>query len=69
MYKSCAMRTNIDLNDQLVRRALELTQVRTKKEVVELALQSLVNTLQRQQLLQLRGKVDWEGDLEAMRQR
>ena len=68
MYKTSIMRTNIDLNDQLVRQALELTQARTKKEVVELALQNLVSTLQRQQLLQLRGKVDWEGDLEAMRQ-
>ena len=62
------MRTNIDLDDQLMQQALMLSQAKTKKEVVELALQSFVKNLQRQQLLALRGKVQWEGDLDAMRQ-
>lgn len=62
------MRTNIDLDDKLVEQALSLSHAKTKKEVVTLALNNLVKTLQRQQLLALRGKVKWEGDLDAMRQ-
>jgi Arc/MetJ family transcription regulator len=62
------MRTNIDLNDQLVQQALELSHAKTKKEVVELALQNFVKSLQRQQLLTLRGTIQWEGDLDVMRQ-
>lgn len=63
------MRTNIDIDDNLVEQALKLSHAKTKKEVVALALDSFVKHLQRQQLLALRGKVDWEGDIEAMRQR
>lgn len=66
--KIITMRTNIDLDDQLMQQALRLSRAKTKKEVVELALQSFVKNLQRQQLLALRGKVQWEGDLDAMRQ-
>ena len=65
---STLMRINIDIDDQLMQQALRLSQAKTKKEVVELALQSFVRNLQRQQLLTLHGKVQWEGDLEAMRQ-
>jgi Arc/MetJ family transcription regulator len=62
------MRTNIDLDANLINQALQLSNAKTKKEVVTLALDSFVKHLQRQQLLTLRGKVDWEGDIEAMRQ-
>jgi Arc/MetJ family transcription regulator len=59
---------NIDLDSALVDQALQLSHAKTKKEVVTLALASYVKQLQRQQLLSLRGQVDWEGDIEAMRQ-
>ena len=62
------MRTNIDLNDVLIEQALRLSNAKTKKEVVEQALEDFVRMLQRKQLLELRGKVSWDGDLEAMRQ-
>ena len=62
------MRTNIDLNDVLIEQALRLSNAKTKKEVVEQALENFVRMLQRKQLLELRGKVSWDGDLEAMRQ-
>lgn len=62
------MRTNIDLDDKLVEQALQLSKAKTKKEVVSLALDNFVKMLQRQQLLSLRGKVAWDGDLDAMRQ-
>lgn len=62
------MRVHIDLNDQLIEQALRLSKAKTKKEVVDKALESFVKMLQRKQLLELRGKVIWEGDLEKMRQ-
>ena len=51
------MRTNIVLDDELVESALKLTGTRTKREVVRLALQTLVEQCQRKELLELRGKV------------
>ena len=53
------MRISIDIDDQLMQQALRLSQAKTKKEIVELALQSFVRNLQRQQLPALRGKVIW----------
>jgi Arc/MetJ family transcription regulator len=61
------MRTNIDLDATLVEQALKLSNAKTKKEVVTLALDNFVKQLQRQQLLALRGKVVWDGDIDAMR--
>lgn len=62
------MRTNIELDDKLIKQALQLSKAKTKKEVVALALTDFVRSLQRQQLLALRGKVNWEGDLDTLRQ-
>ena len=62
------MRTNIDINDKLIRDTLEATGLKTKREVVELGLETLLR-LKRQEKLakELRGKVRWEGDLDDMR--
>ncbi len=57
------MRTNIVLNDSLVKQALKLSNIKTKKEVVEEALKNYVAYLKRKQLLSLKGKITWEGDL------
>ncbi|MBC8152094.1 MAG: type II toxin-antitoxin system VapB family antitoxin [Bacteroidetes bacterium] len=57
----------IELNDELVERALRLSDAKTQKEVVEQALESFVRLLQRQLLLTLREPGTWEGDLEHMR--
>ncbi|GAB3018163.1 type II toxin-antitoxin system VapB family antitoxin [Spirosoma pulveris] len=61
------MRTNIDINDELIQRALEMSHLKTKKAVVELALQQYIERQARQNLLSLFGKVQWDGDLEQMR--
>ena len=61
------MRTNIVLNEKLVNEAMRLSNAHTKKEVVDLALQSYVAQLKRRSMKQLFGKVKWEGDLETMR--
>jgi Arc/MetJ family transcription regulator len=62
------MRTSIDLDDQLIKQAMDLSQIRTKKEVIHLALKELVNKLKRLQMLQLRGKIQWVGKLDEMRE-
>lgn len=61
-------RTNIELDDRLVEEAMDLTGARTKREVVDIALRRLVNkgSLYRS-IRDLRGKLAWEGDVEAWR--
>lgn len=61
------MRTNIEIDDQLMRDALRMTGAKTKKEAVERGLRTLIRLRQQEQLRQLRGKLPWDGDLEAMR--
>ncbi|CAM5463843.1 type II toxin-antitoxin system VapB family antitoxin [Rhodanobacter lindaniclasticus] len=61
------MRTNIVIDDTLMRDALRATGLKTKREAVELGLQTLSRLKQRQKLKTLRGKIDWQGDLKKMR--
>ncbi len=60
-------RTNIDLDDRLVRRARRLTGLRTKKAIVRRALETLVRTEARKGILKFYGSGIWHGDLKAMR--
>ncbi len=62
------MRTNIVIDDELLRRATELTGLSTKKAVVQEALEDLVRTKQQERVLGLRVKIHWSGDLDALRQ-
>jgi Arc/MetJ family transcription regulator len=61
------MRTNIEIDDKLMADTLGATGLRTKREAVELALRTLLRLRQQASLKRLRGKVDWQGDLEVMR--
>ncbi len=61
------MRTNIVLDDELVKRAQRLTGIKTKRELINKALQTLVQLQEQSEILSLRGKLPWEGDLESMR--
>lgn len=61
------MRTNIELDDQLVKQALQISNLKTKKDVVHEALKHYVVSLKRKKLLSLSGKDTWEGDLNQMR--
>jgi Arc/MetJ family transcription regulator len=61
------MRTNIEIDDKLMSDAFRLTGAKTKKEAVEMGLRTLLRLQQQAQLRQLRGKLQWEGDLDAMR--
>ena len=60
-------RTNIELDDKIVKEAIKLTHAKTKKEVVNYALEELVKKLRRKKILELEGKVKWEGNLNEMR--
>ena len=61
------MRTNIDIDDDLMKEAIKLTKLKSKKEVVNKALQEIIKTEKINQLRSLRGKINWEGNLEEMR--
>jgi Arc/MetJ family transcription regulator len=61
------MRTNIDIDDEVMAEAQRLTGARTKRETVDLALRELVARNRRLGLLQLSGRVHWEGDLATSR--
>jgi Arc/MetJ family transcription regulator len=61
------MRTNIVIDDQLMAEALKVTGLSTKKEVVELALQTIVRLNKQKDIKKFRGKLNWQGDLEEMR--
>ena len=60
-------RTNIELNDKLVNEAMKLTNKKTKKDVVNYAVEELVKKLKRKKILDLEGQVNWTGKLEETR--
>jgi Arc/MetJ family transcription regulator len=61
------MRTNIVIDDGLMKEAMQACGARTKREAVELGLRTLVMLKQQEGLRAFRGKLHWEGDLEALR--
>jgi Arc/MetJ family transcription regulator len=61
------MRTNIELDDALVNQAIKLSKLKTKKEVVQEALKNYVALMKKRELLNLKGRVAWEGNLREMR--
>lgn len=61
-------RTNIELDDRLVREGLKVFKCRSKRELVHLALTELLKGAKRKEILKLRGQVRWEADLEELRQ-
>lgn len=60
-------RTNIDLEDKLVKEGMKVFKCKTKKELVHLALEELLKKEKRKEILALRGNVKWEGSLDVMR--
>ena len=60
-------RTNIVLDDELVEKAKGATGLKTTRAVVDHALRELVRHRRQRTILKLRGAVDWQGDLAAIR--
>lgn len=61
------MRTNIVIDEKLMADTLRATGLSTKREVVELGLKTLLRLQQQAEIKTLRGKITWEGDLDALR--
>ena len=61
------MRTNIVIDDELMRDTLRETGLKTKREAVELGLRTLLRLSKQQEIRRLRGKLHWKGDLNALR--
>lgn len=62
------MRTNIVIDDQLMKRAMRVSGASTKREAVQRGLELMVRFAEQERLLRsARGKFRWEGDLAAMR--
>ncbi len=62
------MRTNIEINNKLMLKAKRLSRIKTKKEIVNAALEAFVKNLDKRSILELRGKVKWVGNLKKMRE-
>jgi Arc/MetJ family transcription regulator len=60
-------RTNVELDDRLVRQGMRRFKCKSKRELVHLALTELLRDAKRKELLTLRGQVRWEGNLDEMR--
>jgi Arc/MetJ family transcription regulator len=61
------MRTNIVIDERLMNETLRLTGLKTKREAVELGLRTIVRLRKQQEIRRFRGKLPWQGDLDAMR--
>jgi Arc/MetJ family transcription regulator len=62
------MRTNIEIDDKLMKEAMRSANTKTKKETVEVGLRMLVRLKRQEGIRRLRGKVKWEGNLDELRQ-
>jgi len=63
MYK----RTNIELDIDLIKEAMKLTNRKTIKDVVHYSLTEIIKLNKRKDILKFKGKINWEGDLNQMR--
>ena len=61
------MRTNVDLDDVLVKKAMELTNITTKKALINKALEEMIKSNTRKEILKFMDAEIWEGNLKEMR--
>ena len=62
------MRTNIEIDDGLIDQVLKETGLPTKRAAVEAGLKLILQMQRQKRILDLAGKVHWDGDLDEMRQ-
>lgn len=60
-------RTNIVIDEVLMKKALKATGIKTQKEVVDFALKELIRRESQKKILELKGSVKWEGDIKERR--
>ena len=61
------MRSNIALDDKLMQQELQASGLKDEQQAIELGLRTLIRLYHQEQLRRQRGKLNWEGDLNAMR--
>jgi len=61
------MRTNVVIDDDLMKSALKTSELKTKKDAIEAGLKLLVRFNRQTRMRDLRGKLKWIGDLDEMR--
>ncbi|OHB62666.1 MAG: transcription regulator of the Arc/MetJ class [Planctomycetes bacterium RBG_13_60_9] len=61
------MRTNVVLDDELMKSALEVSGIKTKKKAIEEGLRLLIDVHRQEKIKAFRGKLKWSGDLDRMR--
>ena len=61
-------RTNIVLDDKLVQSCLKVTGLKTRRQLIDFALRELLRHENQKKILELRGKINWEGDLDSWRE-
>jgi Arc/MetJ family transcription regulator len=61
-------RTNVVLNDDLVTKAKSLTGIKTIRQLIDYALHELVRHKRQKEILKLKGKINWQGNLDEMRE-
>lgn len=62
-------RTNIVIDESLVKKGLKATGLKTRRELVDYALRELLRRESQKKILELKGNVIWQGDIDAMRKR
>jgi Arc/MetJ family transcription regulator len=65
--RSSHVRTNIVIDEALIREGLRVTGLKTRRELVDFALRDLLRRDAQVGLLKLKGTIHWSGDLDAMR--
>jgi Arc/MetJ family transcription regulator len=62
-------RTNVVLDEDLVEAGLEITGLKSRRALIDYALRELLRRESQRKILELKGKIHWEGDLPSMRQK
>ncbi len=61
------MRTNIDIDDKILAKVMKILGTRSKKETVDGAFHEIIRMNKQRRMLEMHGKIQWEGDLDAWR--
>ena len=61
------MKATIELNDELVKETMQLSHIQTPEDLIRTALYEFLRKLKKRELATMRGRVQWEGDLDQMR--
>jgi Arc/MetJ family transcription regulator len=60
-------RTNVVLDDELIKKCIEVTGIKTRRRLLDYALQELLRHENQKKILELKGKIHWEGNLNEWR--